>query len=608
MNVEQTMEMLDGQEAEKLLEALYGRAQVQEQKERYREVLKGYRDKFGDGEVKLFTSPGRTEISGNHTDHNHGKVLAGSINLDCVGAAAANHSAKVRIVSVTFGQEFTVDLNNLAPSRRKAGTEDLVKGLLKGFQESGYEVGGFDAYITSNVISAAGVSSSASFEMLLCSMINTLFNDGRMSTVAYAHIGKYAENNYWDKASGLLDQMACAVGGLITIDFMEPSDPKVEKIDFDFDSQNHSLIIVQTGRGHADLSADYSAVPAEMKKVAEYFGKEYCSEITEKEVIDNLAKVREYAGDRSVLRALHFFEENKRVEIMVKALKEGRFDVFLENIHCTTEEEVTVVIARISCEQLNIEWSVLIVKIQCIYQVLALFLTYFVVIKCCIIGYCIGIHKKTVIRDNRNSFFFGLFQRLAKAASIDGCHNQKVTSVCYLVLKLGNLCAYIIGCILKVYLISCCLQLFLHVIAILVPSLEILGRHGNTDQFLVCCLCCCCRNYHHTSYHCCAKKCRYHFSFHCKILRFIICFWNHVSFDDVTITQDCLDIVGKDRDIFLQKKNALHQARHFCTKNLLLIFVIIVYYCAYGYTATLLAEFHCHIYAGMQSVLHYSVS
>ena len=153
-----------------------------------------------------------------------------------------------------------------------------------------------------------------------------------MDTVAYAHVGKYAENHYWDKASGLLDQMACAVGGLITIDFMEPSDPKVEKIDFDFGSQNHSLIIVQTGRGHADLSADYSAVPSEMKKVAEFFGKNYCSEITEKDVIDNLAEVRKYAGDRSVLRALHFFEENKRVENMVKALKEDRFDVFLENI------------------------------------------------------------------------------------------------------------------------------------------------------------------------------------------------------------------------------------------------------------------------------------
>ena len=332
MNVEQTMEVLNGAGAERLLTELYGADQVEEQRGRYRELLEGYRDKFGDGEVKLFSSPGRTEISGNHTDHNHGKVLAGSINLDCVGVAAVNHSSKVKIVSTTFGQEFTVDLNNLAPSRRKSGTEDLVKGLLKGFQESGYEVGGFNAYITSNVISAAGVSSSAAFEMLLCSMLNTFFNEGRMDTVAYAHVGKYAENHYWDKASGLLDQMACAVGGLITIDFMEPSDPKVEKIDFDFGSQNHSLIIVQTGRGHADLSADYSAVPSEMKKVAEFFGKNYCSEITEKDVIDNLAEVRKYAGDRSVLRALHFFEENKRVENMVKALKEDRFDVFLENI------------------------------------------------------------------------------------------------------------------------------------------------------------------------------------------------------------------------------------------------------------------------------------
>ena len=332
MNVEQTMEVLNGAGAERLLTELYGADQVEEQRGRYRELLEGYRDKFGDGEVKLFSSPGRTEISGNHTDHNHGKVLAGSIKLDCVGVAAVNHSSKVKIVSTTFGQEFTVDLNNLAPSRRKSGTEDLVKGLLKGFQESGYEVGGFNAYITSNVISAAGVSSSAAFEMLLCSMLNTFFNEGRMDTVAYAHVGKYAENHYWDKASGLLDQMACAVGGLITIDFMEPSDPKVEKIDFDFGSQNHSLIIVQTGRGHADLSADYSAVPSEMKKVAEFFGKDYCSEITEKDVIDNLAEVRKYAGDRSVLRALHFFEENKRVENMVKALKEDRFDVFLENI------------------------------------------------------------------------------------------------------------------------------------------------------------------------------------------------------------------------------------------------------------------------------------
>ena len=162
--------------------------------------------------------------------------------------------------------------------------------------------------------------------------IRDSFNEGRMDTVAYAHIGKYSENVYWDKASGLLDQMACAVGGLITIDFMEPASPVVEKIDFDFSSQNHSLIIVNTGKGHADLSADYSSVPIEMKKVAEFFGKEVCAQITEEEVIEHLAEVRAYAGDRSVLRALHFFEENKRVEAEVKALKEGRFTDFLMNI------------------------------------------------------------------------------------------------------------------------------------------------------------------------------------------------------------------------------------------------------------------------------------
>ena len=153
-----------------------------------------------------------------------------------------------------------------------------------------------------------------------------------MDTVNYAHIGKFAENSFWDKSSGLLDQMACAVGGLITIDFKNPLAPAVEEIEFDFASQNHSLIIVNTGKGHADLSADYSSVPAEMKKVAEFFGKEVCAEITEEEVISHLSEVREFAGDRSVLRALHFFEENKRVDAEVSALKEGRFDDFLIKI------------------------------------------------------------------------------------------------------------------------------------------------------------------------------------------------------------------------------------------------------------------------------------
>ena len=332
MKAEETLALLESGKAGQLMERLYGAEGAAENQARYRSLIEKFQKTFGDQDILMFSSPGRTEISGNHTDHNHGKVLAGSINLDCVGIAAKNDSPVVHIISETFHQDITVDLNHLEPSERKAGTEDLIKGLLKGFLESGYEIGGFDALVTSNVISSAGVSSSAAFEMLLCSMINRFFNEGRMDTVAYAHIGKYAENVYWDKASGLLDQMACAVGGLITIDFVEPAVPKVEKIDFDFASQDHSLIIVQTGKGHADLSADYSSVPNEMKKVAEYFGKEVCAEITEEQVIENLQAVRKFAGDRSVMRALHFFEENRRVDAEVAALKEGRFQDFLENI------------------------------------------------------------------------------------------------------------------------------------------------------------------------------------------------------------------------------------------------------------------------------------
>ena len=332
MKAEETLALLESGKAGQLMERLYGAEVAAENQARYRSLIEKFQKTFGDKDILMFSSPGRTEISGNHTDHNHGKVLAGSINLDCVGIAAKNDSPVVHIISETFHQDITVDLNHLEPSERKAGTEDLIKGLLKGFLESGYEIGGFDALVTSNVISSAGVSSKAAFEMLLCSMINRFFNEGRMDTVAYAHIGKYAENVYWDKASGLLDQMACAVGGLITIDFVEPAVPKVEKIDFDFASQDHSLIIVQTGKGHADLSADYSSVPNEMKKVAEYFGKEVCAEITEEQVIENLQAVRKFAGDRSVMRALHFFEENRRVDAEVAALKEGRFRDFLENI------------------------------------------------------------------------------------------------------------------------------------------------------------------------------------------------------------------------------------------------------------------------------------
>lgn len=331
MNTKQTLEFLQSAKAEKIFNVLYA-GEAEDGRARYRNIVEKFEEAFGEREICLFSAPGRTEISGNHTDHNHGKVLAGSINLDCIGAAAKNETNTIRIISETFGQDFTISLEELERGDKHVGTVELVKGLLKGFEEFGFQTGGFDLYTSSAVISAAGVSSSAAFEMLLCSIINYFYNENCLDIVNYAHIGQYAENKYWDKASGLLDQMACAAGGLITIDFKNPKEPVVEKLDFDFGAQKHKLIIVNTGKGHADLSEDYSSVPIEMKKVAQFFGKEVCAEISEEQVIDRISEVREACGDRAVLRALHFFEENKRVETEVAALRENDFGTFLAAI------------------------------------------------------------------------------------------------------------------------------------------------------------------------------------------------------------------------------------------------------------------------------------
>lgn len=331
MNLLEARDILETR-GQKLLEELYGKSGVDDNLKRYEAVLKGFLKEFGEKDVKLFSSPGRTEISGNHTDHNNGKVLGGSINLDCVAVAAKNDSDFVNIISESFSQKFRVNIKDIEPGTDKIGTIELLKGILAGFEQRGASIGGFDAYITSNVISSAGVSSSAAFETLICQIINTLFNEGKLSKTDYAYIGKYAENNYWDKASGLLDQMCCAYGGLISIDFANPDSPKVEEMDFDFAGAKHDLIIVQTGRGHADLSADYSSIPAEMKKVAEFFGKSTLSEVNEDEFYNNLSKIRSFAGDRAVLRSIHFFDENKRVDNEIKALKSNDFDSFLKNI------------------------------------------------------------------------------------------------------------------------------------------------------------------------------------------------------------------------------------------------------------------------------------
>ena len=333
-DIRSSRELIASAKADALWERLY-QSEKKENTERYVSVCEGYEKSFGEGDILLFTSAGRTEICGNHTDHNHGKVLAASINLDCVAAAGLNSSSKVRIISETFNQDFEIDLNDLEPSKRHAGTVDLTKGIIKAFIDSGYQVGGFNAYVTSNVIASAGVSSSASYEMLVCSMLNELFNDGRIDVVAFAHMGKYSENVYWNKASGLMDQMACAVGGLIALDFNDPSDPEVKRIDFDFSKTGYAMIMVQTGKGHADLSEEYSSIPNEMKSVAAYFGKEALSECSEEALIEDIRAVREKCGDRAVMRAFHFFEENKKVDGAVAALDAGDFEKALSYVEAS---------------------------------------------------------------------------------------------------------------------------------------------------------------------------------------------------------------------------------------------------------------------------------
>ncbi len=330
--VKELMKVVKSEKLVKLFRQMYGENRVEENAKRYQMVAEGFAREFGDREFEFFSAPGRTEIGGNHTDHNHGKIVAGSVHLDCVAAAAPNGTNTVKLISETYNQHLVVDLDNLDPTEKTTGTEPLLRGIFAGLKKRGMKVEGFDAYVTSNVIGGAGVSSSASFEMLVCVIVDYLFNGGKRDVVTYAKAGQYAENRYWLKGSGLLDQLACAVGGIITIDFADIENPSIREVNCDFDELGHDLVIINTGKGHADLSAEYSAVPNEMKKVAQYFGKEVLQQVDEEAVIENVQAIRKFAGDRAVLRAFHFFEENKRVDAQVKALEEKDFAAFFRNV------------------------------------------------------------------------------------------------------------------------------------------------------------------------------------------------------------------------------------------------------------------------------------
>ena len=309
------------------IEALYGEESERARK-RYAHLQEKFTEEFGEAELRYFSAPGRTEIIGNHTDHNGGKILAGSITLDTICAAAPTDDGIITIVSEGY-RPVSVDTKALSETPKEDGSKSLVAGMAEAAENFGYKVGGFRAYVTSEVIASAGVSSSASFEMLVCTVLNAFYNEGKMSIADYARMGQYAENHWWNKSSGLMDQMACAAGGVIFLDFSEGV--RYETIDFSFDDYDMDLFILNTGKGHADLTEEYSSIPHEMYAVAEKLGESRLADVSELVLLTTLGGMREKLGnDRALLRALHFFEENKRVNEAREAVAAGNSDKLLQ--------------------------------------------------------------------------------------------------------------------------------------------------------------------------------------------------------------------------------------------------------------------------------------
>ena len=296
---------------------------------RYNMLLNKYLETFEGFNADIFSSPGRTEIGGNHTDHNHGRVLAAAVNLDNIAVAAKNSSNTVRILSLGYPQ-FEVDLSGLNPDKNEYfSSASLVRGISSRVKALGFSIGGFDAVIDGGVPKGSGLSSSASFEVLIGTIISCLFNDGKLDPITNAIIGQYAENNFFGKPCGLMDQTACAVGGFIAIDFEDPSNPIVKKVDFDFASTGFALVITDTGGNHAELNNEYASLPSEMKSVASALGASVLREVSLPKIVEAIPALRRTVGDRAILRAYHFQGENQRVLKQVAALERNDFMAFL---------------------------------------------------------------------------------------------------------------------------------------------------------------------------------------------------------------------------------------------------------------------------------------
>ncbi len=308
---------------------LYPNKDILDRRERIVTVATEFSNLYGDLDVTLFSVPGRTELSGNHTDHNNGRVLAASVDIDIIAIAAKLDEKVVKIKSVGY-REDTIDISNPDPEKvRKGSSSALIAGLADYFYKNNYEVGGFAAYSASDVMTGSGLSSSAAFEVICASIFAEFYNHGKLSAMELAKAGKYAENVFFGKPCGLMDQAACASGGCLWMDFEDGVNPKTERIDFDLAKYGYNLCIVNTGGNHADLTDDYASVPAEMRSVATLMGKQTLRDCDEEDFINRIPYMRANVGDRAIMRAMHFFAENKRVDNQKEAIKNGDFDKYL---------------------------------------------------------------------------------------------------------------------------------------------------------------------------------------------------------------------------------------------------------------------------------------
>ena len=287
---------------------------------------------FGGKPTRYFSAPGRTEMGGNHTDHQRGRVLAAAVNLQTLAAVRPNDLGEIRVLSQGYPM-CRIPTGMWACQPEEQGTTAaLIRGMGAGFAQLGCPVGGFDAYVTSTVLPGSGLSSSAAFEVLIGTIINALFYGSQATPAQIAAMGQWAENVYFGKPCGLMDQMASAVGGLVTIDFADAAAPAVRQVKFDFSTCGYALCIIDTGADHADLTPEYGAIPAEMGAIANYFGKNVLSEVPEEDFYGAIIALRQSCGDRAVLRAIHYYNENRRVDAQVRALEQGDFEEFLEQV------------------------------------------------------------------------------------------------------------------------------------------------------------------------------------------------------------------------------------------------------------------------------------